>query len=206
MTTITSTTQSHTTASSGASTWTPPARWTRWSAYALAAWATAFAGVNVYLQFGGIAADNPLRDVWGALTVMNLSVIVLKLAGAATALASVQAWGRRLPNWLLTGFLWGAAGLLVLYAVLNFGVMIADRGLTAATPLAGGQFIVPGWAYVTFFGVPGLLFAAAGRDYRRRSGTSSRWVVLGLVGAPALLGIILYGLPALLQAAGMLPS
>ena len=204
MTTITHTT--HTTDRMPPSTWSPPARWARWSAYAVATWAVAFAGVNVWLLFGGVAADSPLREVWGAMTVMNLLVIALKGVGAATALASVQPWGERLPRWLLTGSMWGAAGLLLLYAGLNFGVMIADGQLTAMTALAGGEFIVPAWAYATFFAVPGILFAAAGRDHQRRSGTSRRWAILGLLGAPLLLGAVLFGMPALLRLAGLLPA
>lgn len=205
MTTITHTTHPHTTDRTPPSVWSAPAPWARWSAYGVAAWAAAFAGVNVWLMVGGVAADNPLREVSEAMTVMNLLVIVLKGLGAATALASVQAWGRRLPRWLLTGFMWGAGGLLLLYAALNFGMMIADGQLTATVPLAGGQFIVPAWAYATFFAVPGILFTAAGRDYQRRSRTSRRWAILGLLGAPLLLGAVLFGAPALLRLAGLLP-
>jgi hypothetical protein len=206
MTTLTHTTDAPPTGRAPTSTWSSPAPWARWSAYAVAAWAVAFAGVNFYLLFGGTAADSPLRDVWGAMIIMNVLVIVLKGLGAATALASVQSWGRRLPAWLLSGAMWGAGGLLLLYAGLNFGMLIASGQLTATTALAGGEFLVPAWTYATFFGVPGLLFAAAGRDHQRRTGTSLRWAVLGLLGAPALLGIVLFGVPALLRTAGMLPG
>lgn len=210
MTTITHDTHPSTTdaprPTSAPPTWPPPARWARWSAYAVAAWALAFAGVNLYLQFGGLSADNPLRDAFGAMTVMNLLVAVLKVAGAAFAVATVQRWGRRAPRWLLTAAMWTAGGLLLLYAGMNLGMLVATGQVTAALPLAGGQFVVPGWAYAAFFGVPGLLYAAAGRDYQRRSRTDARWALLGLLGAPVMLGTVLFGVPALLRLAGLLPG
>jgi hypothetical protein len=186
--------------------WVRPARWVRWSAFGAASWAVAFAAVNVYLQLGGVDGDNPLREVWSAMTVMNLSVIALKAAGAALALAAVSQWGRRLPTWLVTAGMWGAGGLLLLYAGVNAGALIADGALTSALPLVGGEFAVPGWSYAAFFAVPGVLFAAVARDHQRRSGTASRWMLLGLLGAPALLAMVLLGLPWLLTVTGLLPG
>jgi hypothetical protein len=61
-------------------------------AYGAAAWALGFAGVNIYLQIVGIDSEQIQRN-WTAFTIANLGVVVLKLVGAAVALATVQAAG-----------------------------------------------------------------------------------------------------------------
>ena len=184
----------------------PPSGRARWIAYAAALWAVGFAAVNGYVQFGAVDADSPLRATWTAVTIANALVAVLKLAGAALAVATVQRWGDRLPGWLLTAGMWGAGGVLLFYGGPNLGLLLATGRLTAPLGLAGGELVVPGWTYAMFFIVPGVLFALAGRDYQRRSATSVRWAAAGLLGAPALLAALFLGLPALLHAAGLLPA
>jgi hypothetical protein len=43
-------------------------------------------------------------------------------------------------------------------------------------------------------------------SYGRRHGFRKRAVVVGVLGAPALLGLILLAVPALLEAAGIMPA
>lgn len=46
------------------------------------------------------------------LFIINLVAIALCIIAAFTALALVQAWGRRLPSWLLLTLTWGACVVL----------------------------------------------------------------------------------------------
>ncbi|MED2903470.1 MULTISPECIES: hypothetical protein [Bacillus cereus group] len=47
-----------------------------------------------------------------ALFIINLVAIALCIIAAFTALALVQAWGRRFPSWLLLTSAWGACVVL----------------------------------------------------------------------------------------------
>lgn len=108
---------------------TPQAGGARWPAYAAAGCALAFAAVSVYWGCGGVAgldtvgaeavrlsrAGDPmlLAAVWAS--------VVLKVAGAALALAMVRSWGRRFPRRLLL-----ALGSLGSLGLIGYGgVLIA---------------------------------------------------------------------------------
>jgi hypothetical protein len=163
----------------------------RAAAYGAAAWAVGFAAVNIYLQIVGIDSEQIQRN-WTAFTIANLGVVGLKLVGAAVALATVQAWGRRVPAPLLTVGAWGAAGVLLLYAITGLLSAVAADALTTSI-LAGGTFRVPAWAYLGFFAVGGLLFAVTAWRHQQRTATRWPWMVIGLLGAPLLLSAVLFG-------------
>ncbi len=158
----------------------------RWAAYGAAIWALGFAAVNVYLQIVGIDYAQ-IQQNWAAFTAVNLGVVVLKAFGAAVALATVTRWGRALPAWLVSVCAWGAAGMLLLYGGYGL-VAMAAAGELLGWMLAGGTFSVPTLAYLGFFALPGALFAVAARHHQHRTATSSVWAVVGLLGAPLVLG------------------
>ena len=165
-----------------------------WAAYGAATWAVAFAGVNIYLQIVGIDSAQIERH-WATFTAINLSVVVLKAFGAAAALATVQRWGRAISTRVVSVCMWGAAAMLLLYA--GFGLLaVAIAGDLLGWTLAGGTFYMPILAYLGFFVVGGTLFAVAAGQYQHRTGAPLRWVVLGALGAPLLLGAVLLGTSA----------
>lgn len=171
-----------------------PARSARYAAYAAAIWALGFAAVNLYLQFRGI--DDPrVQRSWAAFTAVNLSVTVVKIAGAAVALATVLPWGRALPDRLVAVAAWAAAAVLLLYAGTGT-VRLTVQGGWGETVDAGGTFAVPAWAYLLFFAAPGACFAMAAADHLRRTGTARRWALLGAVCAPLLLASVVLALSA----------
>lgn len=172
----------------------PPTRWARSAASGAAIWALGFAVVNLYLQFAGID-DQRLRANWTEFTVVNLSVVVLKMLGAGLALATVAGWGRRLPAALVSTAAWGAAAMLVIYSLFGVVVVTLQGGWTE-TMSAGGTFEVPVLGYLLFFLVPGILFAVAAADHQRRTSTSRVTVLLGVLGAPLLLASVALGLYA----------
>jgi hypothetical protein len=123
----------------------------RVAAYGAAAWAVGFAGVNIYLQIVGIDSGQIQRN-WTAFTIANLGVVVLKLVGAAVALATVQPWGRRLPAPLLTVSAWGAAGRAP--AVRHRRAAVSGCG-RRPDHLRSGRWHIPS----SSLGVPGILRA-----------------------------------------------
>ncbi len=161
----------------------------RWAAYGAATWALGFAAINIYLQIVGID-DAQIQQNWAAFTAVNLGVVVLKAFGGAVALATVQRWGRAVPARLVSVCAWGAAGMLLLYAGYGL-VALAVAGELLGWMIAGGTFLVPTLAYLGFFGLPGVLFAVIARHHQRRTATSPVWAVVGLLGAPLLLGAVL---------------
>lgn len=161
------------------------------AAYGAAVWAVGFAGVNIYLQIVGIDSGQIQRN-WTAFTIANLGVVMLKLLGAAAAVATVQTRGRRVPAPLLAIVAWGAAGMLLLYATIGLLSAVLTGALTT-TVLAGGTFRVPAWVYLGFFALGGVLFAATAWRHQQRTATSWLYTLVGLLGAPLLLGAVLFG-------------
>jgi hypothetical protein len=174
--------------------------------YATAAWCLGFAGVSVWLVAG--MAGEPGRS---GLVILSVVVLVLKLAGAAVALAAVldrPGWHDR-PVRLLGVALWGAFGLLALYSAGNLVITAGtESGLlapSAAWTAAGG---VTGRAvlYLLFFLAGAAMFGVLAVWFHRRH--QLRWTaaVAGLAGAPLLLGLLLGVAPAILDHFGLLPT
>ena len=147
----------------------------------------------------------PERYAAGAsgLAIMSVLVGVLKLAGAAVALAAVlvRPGPPRRPRQLLGLALWGAFGLLALYSAGNLAITVGTvSGLlapSAAWTAAGG--VTPrAVLYVLFFLVGAALFGVLAVWFHRRHQLRWTTAVTGLVGAPLLLGLLLVVIPAIL--------
>ena len=178
----------------------------RATAYAVAAWSLAFAAVNVVQLTTGELAEGELAGHGTGLVVMAVLVLVLKLVAAGVALAAVRPASG--PSWPLATALWGAASLLVLYSLGNIAITAATlSGLvepSAAWEAAGG---VTGRSltYLVFFLAAAPLFTALALFYQRRLRPPRSALVVGIVGAPLLLGAVLGGAPGLLRALGLFP-
>ncbi|MGV9270175.1 DUF3995 domain-containing protein [Kitasatospora sp. NPDC003701] len=170
---------------------TPPPSW---PAYAACGWGLLFAGISFYWGVGGRAL---LDTVGGAIerralagdTAVYVAVWVtgvLKLFGAALALALVRPWGPRLPRRALLLFGCAAAIGLTLYG----GALDVTNALAAAhvvepsTPIEWKALWWHLWVWDLSFLVWGILFALALRRFRwiARSATAP---APGLVAAPA---------------------
>ena len=150
--------------------------WALASGYAAFTWAVLFALVNIYLQLGG--ADPTQHGIshryTGWITVLNLSVVPIKLTAAIVALGLVQRWGERLPHHLRRLLLvaaWGACAILVGYPVVGLSLTAAvQSGMIQAPPAGfkvGGGFEPRVFLYGGFFLVAGILYGIAAWDYRR---------------------------------------
>ncbi|PEU87857.1 hypothetical protein CN279_25670 [Bacillus anthracis] len=70
-----------------------------------------FTLIHVYWAAGGTLGFEG-KTMGKALFIINLVAIALCIIAAFTALALVQAWGRRFPSWLLLTSAWGACVVL----------------------------------------------------------------------------------------------
>ena len=195
--------------------WRSPPVPVRALGYAAAAWCLGFAGVSAWQVAADLIGPPDVRQRYTAyasgLAIMGMLVLVLKLAGAAVALAAVLVRpGRpRRPRQLLGVALWGAFGLLGLYSAGNLFITIGTvSGLLApsAAWTAAGGVTPKAILYVLFFLAGAALFGMLAVWFHRRH--QLRWTsaVAGLAGAPLLLGLLLAVAPAILGQWGLLPT
>jgi hypothetical protein len=183
--------------------------------YAAAAWCLAFAGVSGWQVAADLTGPPDPRQRYAAyasgLAVLGVLVGLLKLAGAAVALAAVLVppglAGR--PRQLLGIALWGAFGLLGLYSAGNLAITIGTVGgllAPSAAWTAAGGVTRRAIGYVLFFLVGAALFGVLAVWFHRRHRLGWRSAVAGLAGAPLLLGLLLAVVPAILGWFGLLPT
>jgi hypothetical protein len=183
--------------------------------YAAAAWCLGFAGVSAWQFATGPIGQPEARQRYAAyasgLAIMGVLVLVLKLAGAAVALAAVlvRPGLPRRPPQLLGVALWGAFGLLSLYSAGNLAITVGTvSGLlppSAAWTAAGGV-TARAILYVLFFLAGSVLFGVLAVWFHRRHHLPWTSAVAGLAGAPLLLWLILAAAPAILGRWGLLPT
>jgi hypothetical protein len=180
--------------------------------YLAAAWCVGYAGVSAWQVAGDpIGQTGPGRRYAAyasGLAVMSVLAGVLKLAGAAVAVAAVRVRPGR-PRQLLGVALWGAFGLLGLYSAGNLVITVGTvSGLlapSAAWTAAGG--VTPrAIGYVLFFLVGAAMFGVLAVWFHRRHRLRWTSAVAGLAGAPLLLALLLAVAPAVLGRWGLLPT
>ncbi|WP_213454497.1 hypothetical protein [Rhizomonospora bruguierae] len=162
----------------------------------------AFAVVNVVFEMTDRFADGPYAEYASGITVMNWLVVGLKAVGAAVALLSVarRPWIR--PS-LLGVLVWGAFAMLGVYAA---GSVVQAVGMASGLAGSADQITMAGVAYVLFFLVLASGYGVLAISYSRRFGLSKGVAVLGVLGAPVMLGLILLAIPMVLAALGLMPS
>jgi hypothetical protein len=161
--------------------------------YVAAAWCVGFAGVSAWQvaadPIGQTGAGRRYAAYASGLAVMSVLVGVLKLAGAAVALAAVRVRPGLAGRWprLLGVGLWGA-----------FGVSAAWTAAGGVTPRAV--------LYVLFFLAGAALFGVLAVWFHRHHHLRWTSAVAGLAGAPLLLALLLAAAPAILGRWGLLPT
>lgn len=174
--------------------------------YVAAAWCLGFAAVNGWDLVTGWDADDSFAAYAEGLAAMSILVLGLKILGAVMALLAVQSL-RISPRLLATG-LWGAFAVLSVYSAGNIVLTVGNAtGLlepSAAWESAGG--VTPrAVAYMLFFLIGATLFGILAVSFHRRHRTPWRAAVVGVLGAPVLLSIILLIAPRILTYFGLLP-
>jgi hypothetical protein len=163
----------------------------------------AFAVVNIVFQLTDRFADGPYAEYSTGITVMNWLVVGLKAVGAAVALLSVASRPRFLPPAFLGVLLWGAFAMLALYGV---GSLAQAIGMASGLTGSADQIDLAGVAYVLFFLLLAAGYGVLAISYSRRFRLRKGVAVLGALGAPVALGVILLAVPRLLVALGVMPA
>lgn len=163
----------------------------------------AFAALNVAYELTGRFDEGQYAEHAAGLSVMGWLVVGLKLVGAAVALLSVARHPRLGTGSTMTALLWGAFATFAVYAAGTVAQAVGMATGLAGSPedidLRGVAYVLGSLAFAAGFGVLAV-------SHRRRHGRTGRAVVAGILGAPALLALLLVAVPALLVAAGVMPS
>lgn len=180
----------------------PASRPVRALAWVLALGSVAFAVVNLVFELTGRFDEGPTAELAAGLSVANWLVAGLKVIGAVVAVVSVTTLPRVSPR-LVNLLIWAAAGTLAVYSV---GSVVQALGM--ATGIAGSieSIDLAGVLYVLGFLAASAGFVVLAVSHSRRSGLGAGTAVVGSLGGMVVLGAILFALPWLLTALGILPS
>ena len=162
-----------------------------------------FAVVNIVFELTDHFADGPYAEYSIGFAVMNWLVVGLKAVGAAAALLSVASRPRFLPPVFLGALLWGAFAMLAVYAVGN---VVQAIGMASGLAGSADQIDPAGVAYVLFFLLVAAGYGVLAISYSRRFKLRKGVAVLGALGAPLALAVILLAVPMLLTTIGVMPA
>ncbi|HEX6447147.1 MAG TPA: hypothetical protein VF053_18785 [Streptosporangiales bacterium] len=181
----------------------PPGRFVTLVGWLLALWCLGFAVVNVVFELTGRFADGPLAAYAPGVTVMDWTVAGLKVLGAVVALLAVAR--RRMPvsPAALTVLVWGAFALLGVYALGN---VVEAVGMATGVAGSPDQITVRNIAYVSFFLLGAAGYGVVAISYSLRAGFRRRYALLGALGGPSVIALLLVAVPALLTWLGLLPT
>jgi hypothetical protein len=169
----------------------------------MALWCIGFAVVNVVYELTGHFAGDRFTDHRTAITVANWLVVGLKTLGAVVALLSVAKRPRLLSPTGLAVLVWGAFATLTLYSV---GSVVQAVGMVFGLAGSADQVDLLGIGYVLFFLLAAAGFGVLAISHRRRYALGRGVAVVGALGAPVVLGLLLWVVPTVLAAIGLLPA
>ncbi len=162
-----------------------------------------FAVLNVAFEVTDHFADGRYADHAAALSVMNWLVLCLKAVGAVVALLSILGRPRVVPAAAMTVLLWGAFGTLAVYSL---GSVVQAIGMATGVTGTADDIDLAGIGYVLCFLVVAAGYGVLAVSFSRRHGTRTRLAVLGVLGAPVVLGLLLVTVPALLTTLELMPA
>lgn len=169
----------------------------------VAAWCVGFAAVNVAFETTGHFADGPYAEYSTALSVMDWTVSVLKILGAAVALASVTNRRVRVSPRLIAVMICGAAALLGLYCL---GSLAEAIGMLTGVAGDADRITPRSVGYLVLVLVAATGYGVLAVSFSRRYDTGRRVALIGVVGAPIVLAALLVAIPLLLVSLGLMPA
>jgi hypothetical protein len=154
----------------------------------------AFAAVNIALLAGTSLASgrylHAAAQMPVTLAVENVVAAAIKIIGAAAALLAVAGRTPRVRPGVLAVVLWGAFATMAVYLAGSLGeaigMIVRDEHIRALDV-----------GYLLFFGALVTGFGVLAVSHRRRYPQPSRVLVLAVLAPPAVLGLLLLGIPAL---------
>lgn len=182
---------------------TPPGLFVVAVGVLVALWCVGFAAISVWFELTDHFGAGQYADDASALSVANWFVTVLKVGGAAVALLAVSRRPRFLAPRIIGALLWAAFGTLAVYAVGNViqAVVLLNGGAGAAQQIDASAV-----GYLLAFLLAAAGFGILAISYFRRAALGIRVMLIGLCGAPVVLGSVLVVLPAILGALGLLSA
>ncbi len=179
----------------------PPGRFVVAVGFLVALWCAGFAAISVWFELTDHFGVGRYADDATALSVADWFVAAMKVAGAALALLGVSRTPRFLAPRIVGTLLWAAFATLAVYV----GGSIT-QAVVMLTGVAGDAERVDASAvgYVLAFLLGAAGFGILAISYARRAGLGVRVALVGVLGAPVVLGGIFVILPAILRAVGLL--
>jgi hypothetical protein len=180
---------------------TPPGPFVVAVGLLVALWCAGFAAISVWFEFTGYFGVGQYADDATAISVVNWFVAVLKVLGAAVALLAVSRTPRFLAPRIVGTLLWAAFATLAVYVVGSI-----TQAVVMLAGVAGDAEEVDALSvgYVLAFLLAATGFGILATSYARRAGLGARVMLIGVCGAPVVLGSVLVILPAILRAVGLL--
>jgi hypothetical protein len=168
-----------------------------------ALWCAAFAVVNIAFEITDRFSDGPYAEYADAVTVMNWLVVGLKALGAAVAMRSVVDRYRWPSPTTVAVLLWGAFSTIGVYATGSVAQWIGmASGITNHTRDLGAVDV----AYVLFFVAAAAGFGTLATSYLRRHRLRKSYALIGALGGPVVLLLILVVVPAALVGLDVMPD
>ena len=169
----------------------------------IALWCVGFAAVNLAYGVTGRLEDGDYGEYATGLAVMSWLALIIKLVGAAVAILAVRPLPRFVSPRTEGVALWGAAALLVLYSAGN---LVQAIGMLVGAMGSRDDITLLGLCYVAFFLLGAIGYAVLARSFARRYRISRRTKIVGVLGAPLALAVLLIVMPLLLAQLDFLPS
>jgi hypothetical protein len=169
----------------------------------IALWCVGFAAVNFAYGVTGRLEDGDYGEYATGLAVMSWLVLIIKLVGAAVAVLAVRPLPRFLSPRTEGVALWGAAALLVIYSAGN---VVQAVGMLVGVTGGRDDITLLGLCYVAFFLLGAVGYAVLARSFARRYRISRSAKIVGLLGAPLALAVLLMAMPLLLARLDLLPN
>jgi hypothetical protein len=160
-----------------------------------------FAAISVWFGVTDKFASGPHAADADALSVVNWYVAVVKLVGVAAAVLAVIEPPRFVRPSTVGVLLWAAFATVTVYVA---GSLV--QAVAMLTGVAGDaeHLDLASAGYVLAFLLAAAGFGLLAFSYAKRARLGRREVLLGVCGAPLVLGSILVVLPALLRATALL--
>ena len=171
-------------------------------AWVMALWCLGFAAVNIVLESTDSLAAGEYAAYAAAFTVMNWLVVGLKLLAAVVALLSLSKRPPWPPPGLLGVLVWSVFATLAVYVL---GSIAQALGMLLGLSGSASQIDLAGVAYVIFFLLAATGWGVLAVSYSERHTLGWRTAVLGALGAPIVLGLVLVAMPMLLADLGLMP-
>jgi hypothetical protein len=167
----------------------------------VALWCAGFAAISVWFELTDHFGVGQYADDAAALSVANWLVTVLKVAGAAVALLAVSRTPRFLAPAVVGTLLWAAFSTLAVYVVGSIAQAVV---MLTGVPGDAERLDASAVGYVLAFLLAATGFGILATSYARRAALGARVLLIGVCGAPVVLGGVFVVLPAILRAVGLL--